>query len=46
LIDYIKNQEKHHRKKTFIEEYDELLKKFEIEYDNRFIFKQIEYDIE
>jgi REP element-mobilizing transposase RayT len=46
LIDYIKNQEKHHRKKTFIEEYDELLKKFEIEYDNRFIFKQIEYEIE
>lgn len=29
---YIKNQEIHHRKSTFREEYIELLKRFEIEY--------------
>ena len=42
LIDYIKNQEKHHKKKTFLEEYKEFLKAFEIEYDERFIFKELE----
>ena len=26
--DYIKNQEEHHRKKTFSEEYDEFIKKY------------------
>lgn len=26
--DYIKNQEEHHRKKSFIEEYDEFIKKY------------------
>lgn len=30
VIDYIKNQEIHHRKKSFIEEYLEFLEKFEI----------------
>jgi REP element-mobilizing transposase RayT len=43
VIDYIKNQEVHHRKRTFIEEYQELLKKFEIDYDERYIFKPVEY---
>jgi putative transposase len=43
VIDYIKNQEIHHRKKTFIEEYREFLEKFEIDYDERYIFKPIEY---
>ena len=42
LIDYIKNQEKHHKKKTFLEEYKEFLKAFEIEFDERFIFKELE----
>jgi hypothetical protein len=32
------NQEEHHRKKTFKEEYLEFLKKFEIEYDERYLF--------
>ncbi len=36
---YIENQEEHHRKKTFFEEYIELLKAFEIDYDERYIFK-------
>ena len=42
VIDYIKNQEEHHRKKSFIEEYTEFLKKFEVDYDPRYIFEGIE----
>jgi len=45
VIDYIRNQEEHHRKKTFIEEYTELLDKFGVEYDERYIFKPVEYDV-
>ncbi len=41
LIHYIHNQEEHHKKKTFIEEYREFLKEFEIEYDEKYIFKPI-----
>ena len=37
VIAYINNQEKHHEKKTFKEEYLELLKKFDVEYDVRYI---------
>ena len=36
---YILNQEEHHKKRTFLEEYEEFLKQFEIEYDERYIFK-------
>jgi len=39
---YIKNQEIHHRKRTFREEYIELLKRFEIEYDEKYLFKFFE----
>ena len=42
VINYIKNQEKHHKQKTFREEYIEMLKRFEIKYDERFIFEDIE----
>ena len=42
LIEYVKNQEKHHKKKTFTEEYREFLKAFEVEYDERYIFHEIE----
>lgn len=41
VIDYIKNQEKHHQRISFREEYIDFLKKFEIEYDERYIFKEI-----
>jgi putative transposase len=44
VIDYINNQEFHHLKKTFIEEYHEFLEKFEIDFDERYIFKHIDYD--
>ncbi|WP_264520177.1 IS200/IS605 family transposase [Flavobacterium sp. N1994] len=40
VIDYIKNQEKHHAVKTFRDEYLEFLNLFEIDYDDRYIFKE------
>jgi REP element-mobilizing transposase RayT len=42
VIRYIENQEIHHRKRTFRQEYLSLLKKFEIEYDERYLFKWID----
>lgn len=39
VINYILNQEEHHRKKTFLEEYTEFLNEFEVDYDDRYIFK-------
>ena len=42
VIVYINNQKEHHRIKTFIEEYKELLQEFNIDYDDRYIFKPIE----
>ena len=39
VIRYIENQQRHHAKKSFRDEYLELLKKFEVEYDPRYIFK-------
>ena len=42
VVQYILNQEKHHKKKTFQQEYIQLLKKFNIEYDVRYILRDIE----
>lgn len=42
VINYINNQQEHHKKKTFLEEYKEFLKLYEIEFDERYIFKPIE----
>ena len=42
VANYIKNQEKHHSRKTFREEYLELLKKFDVEYDPKYIFDWID----
>lgn len=44
LIRYINNQAIHHRRKTFIKEYHEMLKEFEIDYYDRFIFKPVGID--
>jgi putative transposase len=44
IINYILKQQEHHRKKSFYEEYMGLLKEFGITYDERFVFKPIEYD--
>ncbi len=41
VIDYIKNQEVHHKKETFRDEYLKFLKAFEIDYDERYIFKDL-----
>jgi len=38
VYNYILNQEKHHKKKTFKEEYLEFLKKFEVEYQEKYLF--------
>jgi putative transposase len=32
---YIKNQQKHHKKMTFVEEYEQFMKKHEIKFINR-----------
>jgi putative transposase len=42
VVKYILNQEEHHNKKTFKEEYFDFLKKFEIEYDEKYVFDWIE----
>lgn len=39
VYQYIAKQEEHHRKKTFKEEYTVLLQKFEIEFDEKFLFE-------
>ena len=38
----ILNQEKHHAKQTFKDEYLDFLKKFEIEHDLKYLFEWIE----
>ncbi len=42
VVNYIQNQEEHHKKKTFLEEYKQFLEKFEVVYDDRYIFKEPE----
>jgi putative transposase len=39
---YIDNQEEHHRTKTFREEYIDFLKAFEIDFEEQYIFKELE----
>lgn len=38
VIQYIANQEEHHRKKTFREEYLQMLRDFEVEFRNEYLF--------
>lgn len=40
VIRYIQNQEIHHRKETFLDEYRKMLKLFEVDYDEQYIFKE------
>jgi REP element-mobilizing transposase RayT len=42
VIKYIDQQEQHHRRTTFREEYLSLLDKFQVEYDQRFVFEWVE----
>lgn len=39
VIKYIINQEEHHKNKTFREEYLDLLKKFEIKFEDKYLFE-------
>ncbi len=42
VVKYIKNQEMHHHKETFLDEYKKFLTRFEVEWDEQYIFKQPE----
>jgi REP element-mobilizing transposase RayT len=42
VIKYILSQEEHHKKTTFREEYFDFLEKFEIDYDEKYLFEWIE----
>lgn len=42
VVNYILKQKEHHRKAAFREEYLTFLKKFKVEYDNRYLFNFFE----
>ena len=42
VIQYINKQEEHHKKKSFKEEYFEFLKKFNVDFDEKYLFDWIE----
>ena len=42
VIRYIQNQDAHHLKEAFLDEYRRLLKAFEIKYEERYLFKEPE----
>jgi REP element-mobilizing transposase RayT len=39
VINYIANQEQHHQRRSFRKEYLDLLQKFEVEFDERYVFE-------
>ncbi|MEX1268770.1 MAG: IS200/IS605 family transposase [Balneolaceae bacterium] len=39
VIRYIQNQEEHHKRVTFLEEYNNMLEVFGVDFDKRYIFK-------
>jgi putative transposase len=41
VYQYILNQEEHHKKQTFREEYLDFLNKFEVPFDERYIFEEL-----
>ena len=38
VINYIKNQEEHHQKRSFQDEFRAFLKKYKVEYDERYVW--------
>ncbi|MEQ8363028.1 MAG: IS200/IS605 family transposase [Cyclobacteriaceae bacterium] len=42
VVEYIKNQENHHKKKSFMAEYKDLLNEFSIDFDERYLFRELE----
>ncbi|NJK96909.1 MAG: IS200/IS605 family transposase [Bacteroidetes bacterium] len=41
VFQYIANQEEHHKKQTFRAEYLDFLEKFNVPYDERYVFKEL-----
>ena len=41
VIRYVQNQEIHHKKETFLNEYRKMLTLFEVAYDEQYIFKEL-----
>ena len=44
VVKYIQSQEKHHGRRTFKEEYVEMLEKFNVDYDAKYLFKWVEQE--
>ena len=44
VVNYIKNQVKHHSRKTFREEYLEILKRFNVPYNEKYVFDSDDRD--
>jgi REP element-mobilizing transposase RayT len=42
VASYIRDKDKHHRKRTFREEYVEFLRKFAIAHEDRYIFEEVD----
>jgi REP element-mobilizing transposase RayT len=42
---YVMNQKEHHQKQTVTEEYLDFLEKFEVEYDGKYLFNWIEFQL-
>lgn len=42
VISYIQNQEEHHKKKSFKEEYMKILKDFAVEYDSKYVLSWVD----
>ena len=40
IVKYIPNQQQHHFKKSFLQEYRELLQEFEVAYDEQYLFRE------
>jgi putative transposase len=42
VANYIENQTLHHKKKTFLQEYEEFLQLFDVDYEQQYLFKPLE----
>jgi putative transposase len=42
VVKYIMNQESHHKRRTFSEEYFDLLKKFNVDFDKKYLLRDIQ----
>jgi REP element-mobilizing transposase RayT len=42
IATYIETQERHHKRRSFLEEYKEFLNLYGVEYDEKYIFKPLE----